>query len=67
MRVRLLVDISGTRNGVEWPARGQDCDLPDDEAAAMIHAGLAAAVGIESAAVEPPETATTPKPRARRG
>ena len=67
MRVRLLVAISGTRDGVEWPARGGFIDLPDSEAADMIHAGLAAAdePGVETAAVEPPEKAVVPAAKRR--
>lgn len=71
MRVRMLVSISGTRDGVEWPARGGLVDLPDAEAADMIRAGLAAAFvvegEVETAALEAPETATTPAPKRRRG
>lgn len=38
MRVRMLVDVSGTRNGEPWPGIGNPIDLPDDEAIAMIAA-----------------------------
>ena len=68
MRVRLLVAISGTRDGVEWPARGGFIDLPESEAADMIHAGLAVADGsevVETAAVEPPEKAVVPAAKRR--
>jgi hypothetical protein len=44
MRVRLLVDISGSRNGEPWPQRGEVVDLPDAEAVDMLNAGLAEAV-----------------------
>ena len=47
-QVRMLVTISGTRDGVEWPARGDLATLPADEAAAMVAGGL-----VEVAAVEP--------------
>jgi hypothetical protein len=30
--VQLLGDISGTRNGLDWPPRGSVVDLPDEEA-----------------------------------
>jgi hypothetical protein len=36
MRVRLLMTISGTRNGEPWPPAGNVVDLPDDEALHMI-------------------------------
>jgi hypothetical protein len=38
VKVRLLVDISGTRDGVPWPPRGNPVDLPEDEARSMIAA-----------------------------
>jgi hypothetical protein len=44
MRVRLLGDISGTRDGVNWPPRGSEIDLPDDEAAGLCGQGMAVPV-----------------------
>jgi len=41
MRVKLLVHISGTRNGENWPGYGQEVDLPDLEARELISAGMA--------------------------
>jgi hypothetical protein len=41
MKVQMIADISGTRNGVDWPQRGGTIDLPDDEAAHLVAAGLA--------------------------
>jgi hypothetical protein len=32
MKVRMTIDVSGTRNGQPWPPRGTVIDLPDDEA-----------------------------------
>ena len=66
--------ITGTRNGVEWPAPGEPVDLPQDEAELLVANGLAVAdeskpaktAAVETAAVEAPETATTTKPRARK-
>ena len=74
MRVIMRAGITGTRNGVEWPAPGESIDLPQDEAELLVVAGLAVAdeskaakkAAVESAAVEAPETAATPKPRARK-
>ncbi|MFI9005099.1 hypothetical protein [Streptomyces sp. NPDC053541] len=39
MRVRMRVKISGTRDGAEWPDRGDTIDLPDDEAEQLIRYG----------------------------
>lgn len=68
MRVTMLVTISGTRNGEDWPAKGGVIDLPAAEAADYIAAGLCAAASPapESAAAPKPETAATPKPRTRK-
>ena len=33
MRIKLKTHITGTRNGQEWPAYGQELELPDEEAA----------------------------------
>lgn len=58
MRVRMLVDISGTRNGLPWPQRGGETEVPDDEGEALIAAQQAMAVTtFEKPAVE---TATVP-------
>lgn len=43
MRVTLLVSISGTRNGLDWPPAGSVVDLPADEAEGMIACGHAVA------------------------
>lgn len=66
--VRMIVPISGTRNGQRWPAPGGTVDLPAEEAAAMTAAGMARPVTpVETAAApEAPETADAPKPRRRK-
>lgn len=75
MRVLMLAQISGTRNGRSWPGKGQTIDLPDEEAAQMCAAGLAEtvkerpekAVPKSSEKAEPPkaEVSETPKPEKR--
>jgi hypothetical protein len=57
VRVRLLGDISGTRDGVNWPPRGSEIDLPDDEAAQLCGQQMAEPVvdleaGVERAVVD---------------
>lgn len=55
MNVTMLCQISGTRDGVDWPAPGETIDVPDDEAASLVANGLA------KAADEPaPAPATDP-------
>jgi hypothetical protein len=68
MKVKMTVQVSGTRNGVEWPAPGETVDVPDDEAAGLVLAGLAETVAAEpeTAAVEPSETAAVKRPRSRK-
>jgi hypothetical protein len=41
MKVRMLEQITGTRNGVEWPAIGETVDLPTEEATQLIDSGRA--------------------------
>jgi len=41
MRVKLKVQLSGTRDGVSWPAVGSVVELPEDEARDMITSGVA--------------------------
>lgn len=41
MKIRMLVQVSGTRNGLDWPARGSVVDLPDDEAQSYVDNGMA--------------------------
>lgn len=41
MRVVLTGEMSGTRDGQEWPPRGSTIDLPDDEAIRMIDTKMA--------------------------
>lgn len=70
MRVTMKVAITGTRNGDDWPPVGGTVDVPQDEAEHLVAAGLAvraaAAPQVEAATVDAPETAATPKARARR-
>ncbi|KAB8162925.1 hypothetical protein FH609_004140 [Streptomyces sp. 3MP-14] len=51
MRVRMKVQLSGTRNGRPWPGRGEGVELPEGEARKLLGAGMAE-----------PETATPPEP-----
>lgn len=65
MKVRMLVHMSGTRNGQPWPSKGEPVDLPAAEAAHLVSAGIAEEVGDEAADVEaatapPAETSRPP-------
>ena len=35
MKVTMIASITGTRDGQDWPAAGEDIDLPADEANAL--------------------------------
>ena len=65
--VRMLVSVSGTRDGVEWPPAGSVVVLPAAEAGDMILSGLAVVVDgwRESATAQPSETAAAPPARKR--
>ena len=52
MRIRMKQNITGTRNGLEWPAVGTVIEIRDNEGADLIAAGLA-----EEAPDEDPEFA----------
>lgn len=61
MRVRMLRQISGTRNGKPWPEPGAIVDLPQDEAVMLCRLRMAEPVAETPA----PETATAPKASTR--
>lgn len=66
MRVKMIVQLSGTRDGKPWPGRGETVDLPDEEAAAMCAAGMAETVKgtVEKAVTPEPETTKVLEPEA---
>ncbi|MFF5421804.1 hypothetical protein [Streptomyces misionensis] len=68
MRVRMKVSISGTRDGAEWPAKGEEADLPEEEAAQLLRDGRAEPVAdapeVETATA--PDDAETAAPARRR-
>lgn len=41
MQIRMKTTVSGSRDGVPWPPRGETVELPDDEAAALCASGMA--------------------------
>lgn len=68
MRVRMLHKISGTYGGGEWPDRGGEIDLPEDEALSLLRSRMAEAVEtpaqVETATAKPRAT-TRRKPAAK--
>ncbi|MEV5261751.1 hypothetical protein AB0L02_27390 [Streptomyces anulatus] len=57
MRIRMKVQMSGTRNGSRWPKAGEIADIPTGEASHLVASGIA-----EKVSDGPPteETATPP-------
>jgi len=58
MRIRMKVQMSGTRNGQPWPPVGEPVDLPAGEAQRLCASGIAKDIPDE----EEVETATPPAP-----
>jgi hypothetical protein len=61
MKIKMKVQVSGSRNSEAWPAVGQTLDVPDDEGAELCAAGLASPVadkGKTEKAVAEPELET---------
>ena len=54
MHVEMRARISGTRNGIDWPAVGGVVDLPEAEARDLIALGAA----VEVATAPEPEVST---------
>lgn len=52
MLVKLVGEITGTRNGVLWPPVGHLIELPDDEAVRLIDTRMAVPAVDPEAAVE---------------
>lgn len=41
MKIRMRVEITGTRDGIEWPGIGAEIVVPDDEGAHLCSVGMA--------------------------
>ena len=52
MKVRMIADVSGTRDGKDWPKRGELVDIPDAEARDLIVARVAAEADDKDAEAE---------------
>ena len=68
MKIQIAAVISGTRNGVDWPAPGEILDVPQDEAEQLISHRLARTPEKPARGAQPePEKATARKPETRKG
>lgn len=45
--VKMLTRVSGTRNGVDWPERGDTLEVSADEAATLVAIGVAIAEDVD--------------------
>lgn len=62
MKIRIKQQMSGTRDGVNWPGRGEVMIVPDGEGVELCRTGVA-----EPVADEPtPERAVTPEAEKRK-
>jgi hypothetical protein len=52
VKIKMKVDISGSRNGQPWPARGETVEVPDGEGADLCAAGMAEPVSSRKSTVE---------------
>jgi hypothetical protein len=60
MKVKMKVDVTGTRDGTEWPARGEELEVSDEEGRELCASGIADPVKDEKV-----EKATAPKGETR--
>lgn len=57
MRIRMVTDRTGPRwDGRDWPPRGGEIDVDDDEGAALCEHGIAVPVAVEERAETPEDT-----------
>jgi len=66
-KVEMLFQISGTRDGVDWPAAGGVIDVPEQEAADLIANGFARQPEGKSVKAEPEKATARRKPETRGG
>lgn len=74
MKLIITADISGTRDGDDWPKRGEEIDVPEEEGLNLLLTGLARPAGesVELAVAPPAEvsdglkTADVPAPKRTR-
>ena len=66
-KVEMVIQISGSRNGSDWPAPGGTIDVPADEAANLISNGFARVPEGKSVKAEPEKATARRKPETRGG
>lgn len=64
MKIRMKVQMSGTRNGKRWPKAGETADIPTGEATHLVASGIAEHIPDEPVTEPVTETATGPEAEA---
>jgi hypothetical protein len=64
-KIEIVARISGSRDGVDWPAVGETLTVPAEEAADLVRLGFARIVEVK-AVKEPVERAVAPKAETRK-
>lgn len=64
-KIEIVARISGSRDGVDWPAVGETLTVPAEEAADLVRLGFARIVEVK-AVKETVERAVAPKAETRR-
>ena len=59
-KIEITARISGSRDGVDWPAVGETISVPDEEAADLVRLGFAKIL------TKPVERAVAPKAETRK-
>ena len=67
MKVQMVVQISGTRDGADWPAPGGILEVPAEEAGSLVGNGFAKAFEGKAEKVEPEKATARRKPETRGG
>jgi len=67
VKVQMVVQISGTRDGADWPAPGGILEVPAEEAADLIAHGFAKVIEAKATPVEPEKATARRKPETRGG
>ncbi|MEU0397946.1 hypothetical protein ABZ208_35375 [Streptomyces sp. NPDC006208] len=55
MRIRMLIEMTGTRDGQSWPKKGDEAELPTAQAAHLVASGVAEQVDEEQPARKQPK------------
>lgn len=69
MKVVMVGEVSGTRDGRDWPPRGSVVDLPEEEAMPLLRGGMArpfVEAAVETAVPDVADVETRSEPLTKR-